>query len=839
MLVLSKQNDTERVPIPVDADVNLAQGQQFQLGESERLAPSYTDGVCDNKLIADLPFCNGSLSLDERVDDLVARIPLEETFGLLVNNASEVKSVHLPAYGWWSEALHGVALSPAVRFDDPTPYATSFPQVISLAASFNRTLFYKVGEAISTEARAFYNAKHSGLTFWTPNVNIFRDPRWGRGQETPGEDPFLTGEYAVAFVRGLQGEAPEKHNSTYPDQQDPKSPFLKVSATCKHFSSYSQEVPRHRNDAIVTKRDQADTYFPAFEDCVKRGHVSSIMCSYNAVNGIPACADKALMTDLVRKQWGFDGYIVSDCGAVADIIYNHHYTQSPEQTCATTMNAGMDINCGDFLSTHAKKALASGLLRKPVIHKALKHLFKVQMRLGMFEKGGQPFADITPKMVDTEAHRQLALEAARQAIVLLKNERAVLPLNASTFAANRDAALALIGPHFNASEVLLGNYQGIPSHIVTPLEGISKYAANVTFALGCKVSGEHVPDFEDAEQVATQASQVIMFVGLDQTQEREEIDRAHLELPGYQNELIEQVLQKAKKPIVLVIISGGSVNLAAYKSHPKVGAIIFAGYLGQAGGQAIADVLFGEYNPSGALTQTFYDGEFTKQVSLYDMNMRPNAATGNPGRTYRFFNNEPVFYFGDGMSYTEFDFEWQTPPPTTLDANVIKRALMSSSGGSHGSDFTKPIDTLNITITNVGKVAGENIVHIFTGAPDRGINGTPWWFMSFFDRTPLLKPGEKSHFQFELTPRSFALANEQGEWEVREGKWILQLGNRNSKHQLRHEISIVSQPESESKAEDHVDSEREVKISEFVSEVMVEKKKRVKEQGASEEVERK
>uniref|UniRef100_K3X5N1 Fibronectin type III-like domain-containing protein n=1 Tax=Globisporangium ultimum (strain ATCC 200006 / CBS 805.95 / DAOM BR144) TaxID=431595 RepID=K3X5N1_GLOUD len=798
VLVLAKQNETaERVILPENGDITLLHRQDF--GDDLYSEPSYADGVCDNKLIADLPFCDSSLSFDERVNDLVARIPLEETFGLLVNNASKVENAHLPAYGWWSEGLHGVALSPAVRFEDPTPFATSFPQVISLAASFNRTLFYKVGEAIATEARAFYNAKHSGLTFWTPNVNIYRDPRWGRGQETPGEDPFLTGEYAVAFVRGLQGEAPENHTSTHLSQQDEHATstlFLKVSATCKHFSSYSQEVPRHRNDAIVTKQDQLDTYFPAFKDCVKRGHVSSLMCSYNAVNGIPACADKALMTDLVRKQWGFDGYIVSDCGAVADVIYEHHYTQSPEQTCATTMNAGMDINCGDFLSTHAKDAVKSGLLRKSVIHNALRHLFKVQMRLGMFEKNGQPFANITPKMIDTAAHRQLALEAARQSIVLLKNEKNVLPLNATTFAANRDAALALIGPHFNASEVLLGNYQGIPSHIVTPLEGISSYVPNATYELGCKVSDEDLPDFDEAAQLATMAAQVIMFVGLDQTQEREEIDRVHLDLPGYQNQLIDMVLQRSKQPIVLVVISGGSVNLAAYKGHPKVGAIIFAGYLGQAGGQAIADVLFGTYNPSGALTQTFYDGEFTKQVSIYDMNMRPNADTGNPGRTYRFYENRPVFGFGDGLSYTTFDFEWKKLPPQTLDASVIRRALENSKdyngdGGSR-TDSNLAKNTLNITITNTGNVPGEMIVHLFAIPPDSGKNGTPICFMDIFGRTPLLQPNETWHFHFSLTPSSFALANEKGEWEVREGKWTLQVGSNRDRPHLRHEITIVS-----------------------------------------------
>ncbi|TYZ54160.1 hypothetical protein PybrP1_012477, partial [[Pythium] brassicae (nom. inval.)] len=674
---------------------------------------------------------------------------------------------------------------------------------------------------------AFYNANHAGLTFWTPNVNIYRDPRWGRGQETPGEDPLLSAEYAVAFVRGLQGDAPEigqreADSASSPSPSPP--PFLKVSACCKHFSSYSQEEARHRNDAIVSPRDQADTYFPAFEACVTRGRVSAIMCSYNAVNGVPACADKALLTGLVRGQWGFDGYVVSDCGAVADVLYEHHYTQSPAQTCASTMNAGIDLNCGTFLAAHGKQALASGLLHQGVVRRALKRLFRVQMRLGMFEQGGQPFAALTPAAVDTPAHRQLALEAAQQAIVLLKNVNATLPLRAEAFAdtdadadADADApVLALIGPHANASAALLGNYQGVPAHIVTPLEGVAAYAKRVAFVRGCKVAGETVADFDEAERVAAQAAQVVLFVGLDQSQEREELDRAHLKLPGFQRELIAAVLASATAPVVLVVISGGSVDLAAYRDHPKVGAILFAGYLGQAGGRAIADVLFGAFNPVGKLTQTFYSSAFAEQVSLYDMNMRPTPATGNPGRTYRFLSRfELVVYgFGRGLSYTEFKVEWENNAATSsfVSAESVREALASASSDRRSSESDSvtagasasvsvsssraPSYKLNVTVMNVGQRAGEYTLTIFTFPPGGGSDGRPICFLSAFGRTPMLGPQEKFRFEFEISAATFALANAAGAWEVREGAWFLQTSVDGSDGMARHEVRVGSSPSS-------------------------------------------
>jgi beta-D-xylosidase 4 len=748
------------------------------LGAGDASAASYASGVCDSATIAGLPFCDSALPLDERVQDLLARIPLSAAAGLLVDNSSAVPSLGLPSYQWWNEALHGVARSPGVAWREPTPVATSFPQVISTAASFNRSLFHQIAEAISTEGRAFYNSDTAGLTFWTPNVNIYRDPRWGRGQETPGEDPFLTGEYAVAFVRGLQGEEMESDA-----QETTKPKFLKASGCCKHFSSYSQEEPRHRNDAIVTQQDQADTYFPAFEDCVKRGHVSSIMCSYNAVNGIPSCADKGLLTDLVRTKWKFDGYIASDCAAVADVIYEHHYTQSPERTCATTLSAGMDLNCGEFLRQHLDSALAQGVVSKEMVYTALGNMFRVKMRLGMFEKGGQPFNTITPDSIDTPAHKQLALEAAQQGIVLLKNEDKTLPLDASAFASANGPSIALVGPHFNASDTFLGNYNGTPSHIVTPVEGVSKYAGNVKFSLGCRVAGDVIPDFDEAIKVAAAADRVVAFVGLDQTQEREEVDRYHLKLPGFQKALLDRILSAAKKPIVIVVISGGSVDLSLYKDHPKVGAIVFAGYLGQAGGQAIADVLFGEYNPSGRLTQTFYTAEYTQVMSMYDMNMRPTLATGNPGRTYRFYTGPPVYTFGYGLSYSDFSLAWQAQaPPSVADTFTLSRNLQKEQE----LDVNTCAVQTNVVVKNEGSMAGRHTVLVYAVPPQAGTNGRPVKSLVGFEVTPVLAPAQQTELQFCLRSKAFALANEDGDVKVATGTWSLHIGD------LRHEIEVKS-----------------------------------------------
>ena len=421
---------------------------------------------CSTPPFSTHPYCNASLPFNTRTYDLVNRIGNISLPRLLSNLDSGVPSLGIEAYEWWNEALHGVGESPGVSFTGTTPFATVFPEPILTSSSFNRTLFRAIGEAISTEARGFANAGHAGLSFWTPNVNIFRDPRWGRGQETPGEDPTLTSHYAEDFVLGMQGGF--------------LPAYLKVAVTLKHFLAYSLEhdpltnITRHNFNAIVSSADLADTYLPAFEAGVKLGGAAGLMCSYNAVNGVPSCANTEFLTTVLRGEWGFDGYITSDCGAVFDVETNHHYTSSRAATIDAVLNSGMDSDCGpipgfsfyDLYLPSILKDLKNKHERVEGVKRAARRLFRVRMRLGEFDPvAKQPYLQIKTDAIDSPEHRALAHDAARQGLVLLKDSTLALPLP-------RSAAIAVIGPLANQSDVMLGNYHGIPSSLVSVFAGL-------------------------------------------------------------------------------------------------------------------------------------------------------------------------------------------------------------------------------------------------------------------------------------------------------------------------------------------------------------------------------
>ncbi|KDO23678.1 hypothetical protein SPRG_11126 [Saprolegnia parasitica CBS 223.65] len=716
------------------------------------LAHGASDHVCDNEPQRSLPFCDPMLPLSARVDDLVARIPLLEIPGLLGDNSTGSPSAGLPPYGWWSEGLHGVALSPAVRFTAPTTSATSFPMIISVASSFNRTLWQAMGSVIATEARSFHSVGHGGLTYWAPNMNIYRDPRWGRGQETPGEDPFVTAAYATAFVRGMQGN----------------ERFLKVSACCKHFSAYSQEVDRHSLSATVSAQDAADTYLPAFEACVRDGGASSVMCSYNAVNGVPSCADKRLLTELLRETWGFDGYVVSDCGAVDDIYTHHKYTNSTAATCDATLSAGMDLNCGDFVQTHLPSALRQGLVRPATATRALQQLLRVQFRLGMFEPSRtRPYQDITIDDIDTPAHRQLAYEAAAQSLVLLHNTK-LLPLDVNAFTPTH--RLVLLGPHVNATIALLGSYAGIPTSIASPLDGVETFVSPryLDAHAACAVDGGDVDDEAMALARANTTRQIVLFLGLNQSLEAEGMDRTHLRLPDVQLALFRAVVAVAASPIVVVLLTGGAVDLGEIKHHPRVGAILYAGYLGQAGGSAIADVLFGQVNPSGRLSQTLYFASFADQVTMSDMNMRPTART--PGRTHRFYNGDVVFPFGHGLSYTTFRYDVATDDDDN-DATVVVAGNRWRAA---------------IRITNVGELIGDDILLCFASPPGAGVDGKPKQSLVAFEKVASLVPGDEYIWHLDLPPSAFAVATQDGSTEILPGTWTIAVGS------VRIDVQVVT-----------------------------------------------
>ncbi|KAI3978166.1 hypothetical protein MKX01_012997 [Papaver californicum] len=496
--------------------------------------------ACTNEAVINLPFCNTFLPHRDRANDLKVQ--------QLLNKASGVSRLGVPAYQWWNEALHGVANSWGVSFNSTVPGATSFPAVILSAASFNSTLWYEMGSLVFTEARAMYNVCLAGLTYWSPNVNVFRDPRWGRGQETPGEDPFVASKYGVNYVRGLQ-EISANGNVT--------SNALNVSSCCKHCTAYDLDnwkgVHRYHFDAKVALQDMEDTYQPPFKSCVIEGHVSSVMCSYNTVNGIPNCANSDFLKGVVRDQWGLNGHIVSDCDSVK--VYNNliHHTATPEDAVAMALKAGLDMNCGDFYS-FTENTVKQGKVSESIVDQALVNNYIVLMRLGFFD--GDP------------AKLPFALEAAKQGIVLLDNYNGTLPLNPKTT------------KHYN--------YAGIPCKYTSPLQGLQKYAA-VSYEPGCAdVSCSNGSLIEKAVKVVAKTDAVVIVVGLVQTIEAEEVDRVNLTLPGLQEKLVIDVANSASGPVILVIMSGGTIDVSFVKNVSKIVSILWVSYPGQSRGEAIA-----------------------------------------------------------------------------------------------------------------------------------------------------------------------------------------------------------------------------------------------------------
>ncbi|PIM99534.1 Xylan 1,4-beta-xylosidase [Handroanthus impetiginosus] len=668
--------------------------------------------ACSSKDLANknLPFCRTDIRIEDRVKDLIGRLTLQEKVKLLVSTAASVPRLGIKKYEWWSEALHGVSnVGRGTKFGGDFPGATSFPQVITTAASFNASLWEEIGKVVSDEARAMYNGGVAGLTFWSPNVNIFRDPRWGRGQETPGEDPVVAGKYAASYVRGLQGT----------DGGD----RLKVAASCKHYIAYDLDnwsgVDRFHFNAKVSKQDIKDTFGIPFRSCVKEGKVASVMCSYNQVNGIPTCADPKLLRGTIRGAWRLNGYIVSDCDAVGVFYENQHFTSSPEAAAAAAVKAGVDLDCGPFLAVHTENAVQQGLLSEADINVAISNTITVQMRLGMFdgEPSRQPYGNLGPKDVCTPAHQELALEAARQGIVLLKNEGPVLPLSP-----RRHHPMAVIGPNSDVTVTMIGNYAGIACGYTTPLQGIGKYTRAIHQPGCADVACVDDALFGGAMEAARQADATILVMGLDQSIEAEFRDRAGLLLPGRQQELISKVAAASKGPTILVLMSGGPIDVSFAKNDPKIEAILWAGYPGQAGGAAIADILFGTHNPGGKLPMTWYPQEYLNNLPMTTMDMRSNPSINYPGRTYRFYKGPVVYPFGHGLGYTSF-VNTIADAPTIFSVPVDGHRHSNTTlvtGQSIRVTHTRCNGlslVVNVNVKNTGSRDGSHTLLVFSSPP--------------------------------------------------------------------------------------------------------------------------
>ena len=698
------------------------------------------------------PYLNTALPPEVRARDLVNRMTLEEKASQLVNQSRAIPRLNVPAYDWWSESLHGVAVNGT----------TEYPEPIGLAATFDVPAIHTMATDIGIEGRVVHSqALHDGgssifhgLDFWAPNVNIFRDPRWGRGQETYGEDPFLTGRMAVAFVTGMQGDNPT---------------YYRVISTPKHFDVHSGPEPtRHIADVDVSRHDQVDTYEPAFRAAIVEGKAGSVMCAYNAINGQPACANQYLLQDLLRGSWGFQGYVVSDCGAVRDIFSGHRYRPTQPQSSAISLERGMDNECVDFTSLvkddHDYKpyieAVQQGYLSQTAMDTALVRLFTARIRLGMFDPTNTgPYAKIDEKDLNSPEHRALARKLAEESMVLLKND-GTLPIKPGT------RNILVVGPLADQTAVLLGNYNGTPTHTVSLLEGLKAEFpdARITYIPGtqflrdkgepsAKLIGSAVNDAPapEAVEAARKADLVIAAVGITSRLEGEEMpvnqpgflggDRTSIDLPQPEEALVEAVAS-AGKPLVVVLMNGSALAVNWINQHAN--AVVEAWYSGEEGGAAIASTLSGHNNPAGRLPVTFYQG-VSQLPNFEDYSMA--------NRTYRYFTGKPLYPFGYGLSYTTFGY-----------SELSMRELSVNAGD--------PV-TASVTVKNTGKLAGDEVAQLYLKFP--AVAGAPRIALRGFQRVHL-EPGQSKQVHFELKNRDLSMVTEAGQPIVAGGDYTISIG---------------------------------------------------------------
>lgn len=689
---------------------------------------------------AKVPFRNEQLPVETRVRDLLERLTLEEKISLLGYNSKAVPRLGIPAYNWWNEALHGVARA---------GQATVFPQAIAMAATFNDSLVRAVAEVISTEARAKYNLatakdrrlQYMGLTFWSPNINIFRDPRWGRGQETYGEDPFLTASMGVAFVKGLQGNDPR---------------YLKTAACAKHFAVHSgPEAGRHSFNAIVDEKDLRETYLYAFKKLVDAG-VESVMCAYNRVNDQPCCTSDALLKNILRKEWQFKGHVVTDCWALDDIWKFHKVMNNRVEVAAAALKAGINLDCSDLLQADLIKAYDQKLVTAAEIDSSLSAILRTQFKLGFYDEARKvPFSQLGENNVHADHHISLAQKAAQQSMVLLKNEKGLLPLKKDQY-----SSIMILGPNAGAMDPLVANYHGMSGNMVTFAEGITAAAGPAT-----AVQYDQGSDYTDTVRfggiwAAGESDVTIAVVGLTPVLEGEEGDaflaphggdKLDLNIPAAHIALLK-ALRKKNKPVVVVLTAGSAIDVAAIE--PYADAIILAWYPGEQGGNALADILFGKVSPAGRLPVTFYQ-------SLSDL--PPYESYDLKGRTYRYFTGAVQYPFGFGLSYTSFDYEW---------------AIKPGKIGSLKDDLT-----FSVKVKNTGPMEGEEVVQVYVQYPK--LERMPIKELKAFRRVAVEK-GEEAVVTFHIPLSELQKWDKKyNRWKLYPGEYTIVVGSNSRDEKLR------------------------------------------------------
>lgn len=675
-----------------------------------------------------LPYYNTELPIEDRVQDLISRLTLHEKVQLMKNNSPAIPRLGIPAYNWWNEALHGIART--------KKKVTVFPQAIGMAATFNTESIYKMGEITSTEGRALFNealksgngiCQYYGLTYWTPNINIFRDPRWGRGQETYGEDPYLTAKMGAAIVKGLEGNDPN---------------YLKSVACAKHYAVHSgPEHNRHSFDARPSLFDLWDTYLPAFRELVTKAKVHGVMCAYNRLNGQPCCGNNQLLVNILRNQWKFDGYVTSDCSALRDFVRNHKTHFDDMVAVSDALLAGTDLECGN-LYTLLEQGVNKGLHSEKDINVSVSRLLTILFKIGMFDPADKnPYSKIGYDVLECNAHKEHAYKMACESMVLIKNDNNILPLDV-----NKINSIAIIGPNANDEQTLLANYFGVPSEIITPYESLKKRYGNKININYIKGVGhvnklDNAPSFIEVANVASKSDIIIFVSGINANYEGEASDvgaggysgfqsgdRTTIALPDVQIELLKE-LKKTGRPIILVNMSGSIMNFE-WESQ-NVEAIIQAWYGGQAAGDAIIDVIFGLYNPAGRMPLTTYKS---------DADLPPFEDYSMSNRTYRYFRGEPRYPFGYGLSYTTFKY-----------SNISKTQNLDTGTKAY----------ISVNVKNTGKMDGDEVVQLYITHPQNANQIVPICSLKGFKRIHL-KAGEEQKVYFNLTPEDLALTTSLG-----------------------------------------------------------------------------
>lgn len=687
-------------------------------------------------------FLNPSFSLEKRTANLLNQLSTEEKISLLVYNSPGIPRLGIPPYNWWNEALHGVARAGR---------ATVFPQAIGLAAAFDDALIYKIATAISDEARAKYNAaiknnnrsQYLGLTFWSPNINIFRDPRWGRGHETYGEDPYLTGRTGSAFVKGLQGTNPN---------------YYKTVACAKHFAVHSGPEPiRHQFNAAVSDNDLRNTYLPAFKQLVMNAKVGGIMCAYNRTDSLPCCGSKFLLQDILREEWGFKGYVVTDCWALDDIFRYHQFVKTPEEAAALAIKNGVNVECGNTLKT-LQSALEKNLVTVADINASLKINLEILFKLGWFDPVGiNPFDKINESVINNEAHRSLAKEAAIKSMVLLNNKNNTLPLS-------RNLKNVLVtGPNADETNVLLANYNGNSGNLVTILEGITNTVSASTVIMHNKGCALTDTSKQDIHWMINDADAVVAVLGLSPLLEGENGDaylsqaggdKRDIRFPYAQLKYLKALRERTKKPLIVVLTTGSAIELGEVEKIAD--AVLLAWYPGEQGGNAVAEILFGKTNPSGRLPVTFYKTN-NDLPPFEDYNMK--------GRTYRYFDRKALHCFGFGLSYTNFAYN--------------KLEITKLAAGFN----------LNIELKNTGTLDGDEIIQLYI----RHINPSehePIKQLKNFKRVTIPK-GKTKKITLSLTREDFKYWDEKlKDWTIYPGEYEIQVGSSAEDIQLKEIIRL-------------------------------------------------